>query len=54
MKAPALKGTSVSADEIQAMLARGDSGKKAPHAKAITGLTEEQTKAIAEFVKTLQ
>jgi mono/diheme cytochrome c family protein len=54
MKAPALKGTSKSADEIVAFLTKGDPQKKAPHSKSISGLDETQGGAIAEFVKTLK
>jgi mono/diheme cytochrome c family protein len=54
MKAPALKGTSKSADEIVAFLTKGDPQKKAPHSKSISGVDETQAGAIAEFVKTLK
>jgi mono/diheme cytochrome c family protein len=53
MKAPALKGTAIAPDQIQQLLTQGASGKKAPHAKAISGLSAEQAKAIGEYVKTL-
>ncbi len=51
---PALKGTSVSESDIVAMLTKGKEGKKAPHSKAISGLTEEQAKAVAAHVKSLK
>src|SRR6478736_10278598 len=54
MKAPALKGTSKSTDEIVAFLTKGDPQKKAPHSKSISGIDETQAGAIAEFVKTLK
>jgi cytochrome c553 len=54
MKAPALKGTALSADKIEAMITTGDPARKAPHGKAISGLDGDQAKAIAEFVKTLK
>lgn len=53
MKSPALKGDAMSADQIQQLLVEGAPGKKAPHAKAISGLNADQAKAIAAFVKTL-
>ena len=53
MKAPALKGTTWDVDKITQHLTKGEAGAKAPHNKAISGLTEAQAKAIAEYVKTL-
>jgi cytochrome c553 len=54
MKAPAIKGTSMDVDKIVAHLMKGETTSKAPHNKAIAGLTEDQAKAIAEYVKTLK
>lgn len=54
MKAPALKGTSKSTDEIVAFLTKGDPQKKAPHSKSISGMDEAQAKAVAEYVKGLK
>ena len=54
MKAPALKGTGKSTDEIAGFLTKGDSQKKAPHSKSISGIDEAQSRAIAEYVKTLK
>jgi cytochrome c len=53
MKAPALKGTAVTADQITEKITKGNAGSKAPHAKGISGVTNVQAKAIADFVKTL-
>lgn len=53
-KAPALKGTSKGADEIVQHVTQGDPNSKGPHKKALSGLTEDQAKAIAEYIKTLQ
>jgi mono/diheme cytochrome c family protein len=50
---PALKGTSLSEAQIQDQLLKGAAGKKAPHSKPMTGLTEDQAKAVASYVKTL-
>ena len=54
IKAPALKGTSLAANQIAEHITKGESGSKAPHNKGIAGLNDEQAKAIAEWVKTLQ
>ncbi len=51
---PALKGTSLSADDITALLTKGNDAKKAPHKKAISGLSDEDAKAVADYVKTLK
>lgn len=54
MKAPALKGTSLEANQIAEHITKGESGSKAPHNKGIAGLSEEQAKMIAEWVKSLK
>jgi len=54
MKAPALKGTSLEANQIAEHINKGESGSKAPHNKGIAGLNDEQAKAIAEWGKTLK
>jgi cytochrome c550 len=51
---PALKGTSKSADEIATLLTTGDESKKAPHKKALSGLSADDAKAVAEYVKSLK
>src|SRR5437763_15876588 len=53
-KAPALKGTSLEANQIADHITKGESGSKAPHNKGIAGLSNEQAKTIAEWVKTLK
>ena len=53
MKAPALKGTSMDADQLLQFVTKGAPGKKAPHQKAISGLSDDQAKAIAGYLKTL-
>ena len=50
---PALKGTSLSADQITDLLTKGDDAKKPPHKKALNGLSADDAKAVAAFVKTL-
>jgi cytochrome c len=54
MKAPALKGTSKSVDEITTHLTKGEPESKPPHKKGISGIKEAQAKAIAEYVKGLK
>lgn len=51
---PALKGTSLSSDQIVAVLTKGDEAKKAPHKKAISGLSDADAKAVADYVKALK
>src|SRR3974390_3852721 len=51
---PALKGTSLTADQIAAALTKGAEGKKAPHAKPMAGLTADQATAVAAHLKTLK
>ncbi|MFZ0734307.1 MAG: cytochrome c [Candidatus Sulfotelmatobacter sp.] len=51
---PALKGTSLSGAQIADLLTKGDEAKKAPHKKAISGLSADDAKAVAEYVKTLK
>jgi hypothetical protein len=53
MKGTAIKGSSVSAKEIEQLLGQGAPGKKGPHGKAVSGLNAEQAKAVSEYVKTL-
>ena len=52
MKSPAFKGTALSADQIQNLLTQGAPGRKAPHAKAISGVNAEQAKALGEYITT--
>ena len=51
---PALKGTSLTEDQIADMLTKGDEAKKAPHKKAMSTVPADDAKAVAEFVKTLK
>jgi mono/diheme cytochrome c family protein len=51
---PALKGTSLSDAEIADLLTKGNDAKKAPHKKALSSLSADDAKAVAEFVKTLK
>ncbi len=54
IKSPAVKGTKVEVDQVVEHLTKGESGGKAPHNKAIAGLSDEQAKAIAEYIKALK
>jgi mono/diheme cytochrome c family protein len=54
VKAPALKGTSWDANKIVEHVTKGEPQSKPPHNKGISGLTNEQAKAIAEYVETLK
>jgi len=51
---PALKGTSLTADQIADLLTKGNDAKKPPHKKALSGLSADDAKAVAEFVKGLK
>lgn len=51
---PKLQGTAVAADKIVAMLTTGDDAKKPPHKKPISGLSADDAKAVADYVKTLK
>jgi cytochrome c len=53
MKAPALKGTSLSDAQMTERLLKGTPAGKAPHKKGMAGLTEDQAKAIVAYVRTL-
>jgi len=51
---PKLAGISMSEDQIVDQLTKGMEGKKAPHAKRMSGLTADQAKAVATYVKGLK
>jgi len=51
---PALKGTTLTADQITDLLTKGNDAKKAPHKKALASLSADDAKAVAAFVKTLK
>ena len=54
MKAPALKGTALSADQIVEVVTKGKADAKAPHTKAVAGVTADQAQAVADFIKGLK
>ena len=51
---PNLKTTKLGEDDIVMLLSKGDEGKKAPHKKAMSGLSEEDIKAVVHYVKSLK
>ncbi|HZP00088.1 MAG TPA: cytochrome c [Terriglobia bacterium] len=51
---PAVKGVSLTPDQIADLLTKGDAAKKAPHKKGMSALTADDAKAVAEYVKTLK
>ena len=54
IKAPALKGTSLDASQITEHITRGESTSKPPHNKGISGVSDEQAKSIADYIKSLK
>jgi len=54
VKAPALKGTALTTDQLAQQITKGAASSKGPHNKGLSGVQEEQAKAIAEFIKTLK
>ena len=51
---PSLQKTSLSAMQITDLLTKGAEGKKAPHSKAMAGLTADQASAVATYVASLK
>ena len=49
-----LKGTSLTAVQLEDALLKGAAGKKAPHKKPISGLTADQADAVATYVRGLK
>lgn len=54
VKAPALKGSADDVAQLVKHITKGEPGSKPPHNKGVAGLSGDQAKAIAEFVKSLQ
>jgi hypothetical protein len=54
MKAPAVKGTTLDTSQIAQHITKGEPTSKAPHNKGISGVSEAQATAIAEYIKTLK
>jgi mono/diheme cytochrome c family protein len=53
MKAPALRGRPLTANQITERILKGIATSKAPHNKGMSGISNAQAGAISEFVKTL-
>ena len=53
VKMPAVKGTSMTAEKMVTYLTKGESGKKI-HVNPVSGLSEEQAKLVADYVKSLK
>ncbi len=51
---PKLAGTALTANQISDVLTKGDDAKKPPHKKPVAGLSADDAKAVAAFVKTLK
>lgn len=51
---PALKGAAVTDAQIADLLTKGDDAKKPPHKKPLAGLSADDAKAVAAYVKTLK
>ena len=51
---PAMKGTTLTADQITDLLVKGNDAKKVPHKKAVSGVSAEDAKTVADYVKTLK
>ena len=54
VKAPAIKGSAMDAGQIADHITKGDPAQKAPHNKGMSGVSADQAKAIADYVKTLK
>ncbi len=51
---PNLKVTKLGEDDIVTLLSKGEDARKMPHKKPISGLTDDQVKAVAHSVKSLK
>ncbi len=51
---PSLQKTALTQQQITELLSSGAAGKKAPHSKAVSGLTAAQAGEIATYVGTLK
>lgn len=54
IKAPALKGTNLDASQITEHITKGELTSKPPHNKGIAGVSDEQAKSIAAYIKALK
>jgi len=51
---PSLQKTALTQQQITDLVTKGVDGKKAPHGKALSGLTADQAQAVATYVGTLK
>lgn len=51
---PSLQKTTLNEKQITDLLVNGAAGKKAPHGKAVSGLTADQAAQVATYVGTLK
>jgi hypothetical protein len=51
---PSLQKTALTQQQITDLLTNGAAGKKAPHSKAMAGLTADQAAALSTYVGTLK
>lgn len=51
---PSLQKTTLTQPQITDLLTKGAAGKKAPHTKAVAGLTADQAGDVATYVGTLK
>jgi mono/diheme cytochrome c family protein len=51
---PNLKTTQLGEDDIVMLLSKGQDARKSPHKKPISGLSDDQIKAVAHYVKSLK
>jgi mono/diheme cytochrome c family protein len=51
---PSLQKTALNQQQVADLLTNGASGKKAPHGKAVAGLTADQASAISTYVMSLK
>jgi mono/diheme cytochrome c family protein len=54
IKMPAVKGTTMTAEQIVEYITKGQAGKRMPHNNPVNGVDADQAKAVAEYVKTLK
>jgi cytochrome c553 len=53
IKMPPVKGTTMTVEQLVPYLTKGEAGKTI-HGKPISGLSEEQAKAVSEFIKQME
>lgn len=53
IKMPPVKGTTMTVEQLVPYLTKGEPGKTI-HGKPISGLSEEQAKAVSEFIKEMK